>query len=81
MFATALNAQRLSDRHLRLSFASGAAMAAVVRDLVAQKNACCSFFELTVFTDVDRVLLDVRVPAAWVDVLDDLVHLAKLDPR
>jgi hypothetical protein len=38
VFATALNAQRLSDRHLRLSFASGAAMAAVVRDLAAQKK-------------------------------------------
>lgn len=45
LFATALNAQRLSDRHLRVSFASGAAMAAVVRDLAARETACCSFFE------------------------------------
>jgi hypothetical protein len=64
-----------------VSFAGGDTMAAVVRDLVTRETACCSFFELTVSTGVDRVLLDVRVPAAWVDVLDDLAHLANLDMR
>ncbi|HEX5349664.1 MAG TPA: hypothetical protein VFW64_21610 [Pseudonocardiaceae bacterium] len=81
LLATSLRAERLDERRLRVSFAGGATKAAAVRDLAARETACCSFFELTVSTVADRVLLDVQVPAARVGVLDGLAGLATVNAQ
>jgi hypothetical protein len=81
LFTTSLRAERLDEQHLRVSFAGGERKAATVRDLAARETACCSFFELTVSTLADWVLLDVRVPAGRVEVLDGLTRLAMANAR
>lgn len=80
--------ERLTARHLRLTLGSdnraggdiGAAgsddLAETVRDLAARENECCSFFDFTVTPAADVVVLDIEVPAAYVDVLDELSTLA-----
>lgn len=79
LLATALSVQRVNARHLRVSFAGGDPVADNVRDLTAAEGECCSFFEFTVSTVADRVLLEVLVPTTRVHVLDGLTTMAGMD--
>ncbi|MEU4368967.1 hypothetical protein [Micromonospora chersina] len=66
-------ADRLSARHLRLELAGDARVEETARDLTARESSCCSFFAFAVSrSGPDALTLDVRVPAAHVDVLDGL---------
>jgi hypothetical protein len=75
LFATALRGQqRLSPTELRWRLDQAAE--ATARDLTARESSCCSFFSFTFAPDGDAVRVDVRVPAAHVDVLDALAGRA-----
>ncbi len=79
LFATALRDQRrLSPTALRWRLDPAAE--ATARDLTARESACCSFFEFAVTpdpaTEGAALILDVRVPAQYADVLDALVTTA-----
>lgn len=48
-----------------------------MQDLADRENECCSFFGFTVASDVPgRVVFDIEVPAAHIDVLDALADRA-----
>jgi hypothetical protein len=75
LFATALRAvERPAPDRLRLEL--DAAAAASARQLVARETRCCSFFDFRFTAADDRLLLDVRVPASRIDVLDGLARRA-----
>jgi hypothetical protein len=78
LFARATrDARRLGPRHLRLTLAGPAALEAIVRDLTARESECCSFFEFAVSApEPGTVRLDVKVPAAYTDMLDGLAGRA-----
>ncbi|MEH0972375.1 hypothetical protein V6U77_14740 [Micromonospora sp. CPCC 205546] len=68
---------RLSARHLRLRLAGSGQAEQTARDLTARESACCSFFTFDLSrTGPDALTLDIRVPAAHVDVLDGLADSA-----
>ncbi len=68
--------ERVSAGHLRLSFVGDRRLDETVRDLAARENECCSFFDFTVTPTAGTVVLDVKVPAAHIAVLDGLNALA-----
>jgi hypothetical protein len=73
LFRTALTAQqRLAPTRLRWVLEPAAEQTA--RDLTERESACCSFFTFTLTRAADRLLVDVRVPPAYVDVLDALAE-------
>jgi MerR family mercuric resistance operon transcriptional regulator len=75
LFATALRGQ-YRPVATRLRLVMDAAAEATARDLTAREMACCSFFTFT-FTPADgEFVLDVEVPAAYIDVLDALAARA-----
>ena len=75
LFATSLRAvERPAPDWLRLEL--DAAAAASARQLVARESRCCSFFDFRFTPANDRRLLDVRVPASRIDVLDGLARRA-----
>lgn len=59
---------------LRLALDAGEE--ATARDLIARETACCSFFDVTVDRDGDRLRVDVAVPAGQEPVLDAIARLA-----
>ncbi|MEH1054529.1 hypothetical protein V6U89_04865 [Micromonospora sp. CPCC 206171] len=65
---------RLSAQHLRLRLAGAGQVEETARDLTARESSCCSFFAFDI--SPDSLTLDVRVPAAHVDVLDALAERA-----
>ena len=76
LFATGLlGLERTAPTVLRLSLA--AASEVVARKLTARESSCCSFFGFT-FTrgSEGRVLLEVAVPAAHIEVLNALAERA-----
>jgi hypothetical protein len=80
LLATAISVQRVTAWHLRVSFAGGDPVAADVGDLTARESACCSFFEFSVSTVAEQVLLEVLVPTTHVQVLDGLATMAGTEP-
>ena len=75
--ATSLqHSERISARHLRLTLSGDTDLADTVSDLAARESECCSFFDFTVTSTGDAVLLDVQVPATYATVLDGLSQLA-----
>ncbi len=75
LFATALRGQaRISRSVLRWSLAPG--VENVARDLAARESQCCSFFTFEFTRTAGGLQLDVRVPAAQVEVLDALAARA-----
>jgi hypothetical protein len=71
LFAGAVRpASRSAPDSLEIVLPDGAAAAA--QDLIARETACCSFFAFTVRTSGDESVLEVRVPATQVAVLDAL---------
>ncbi|MET7672052.1 hypothetical protein [Micromonospora luteifusca] len=68
---------RLSAQHLRLQLDGAAQVEETARDLTERESSCCSFFTFDLSRpDPDSLSLDVRVPAAHVDVLDALAERA-----
>jgi thioredoxin len=79
LFATAVrDVERLAPTLLRLNLVAGAGVEARTRELTARESSCCSFFDfqLTPAED-DRLVLDVRVPEARIEVLDGLTRRAE----
>ena len=73
LFATALRGvERLGPDLLRLTFDGTAEL----EDLIARESSCCSFFAFDLTATDDGLVLDVRVPAARVAVLDGLARRA-----
>jgi len=82
LFATAVRAvEPLGPTHTRMRLTGPAGLAATVRDLTARETACCSFFSFTVTPepagDGEALTLDIRVPAAYADVLASLAARAR----
>ncbi|MGK5440237.1 hypothetical protein ACSNN7_00150 [Micromonospora sp. URMC 105] len=68
---------RLSPQHLRLRLDGAARVEEAARDLTDRESSCCSFFAFHLSRpDPGSLTLDVRVPAAQVDVLDALAARA-----
>jgi thioredoxin len=77
LFATALRGvARPAPTRLRLSFDPSPGVESSVRDLIARESSCCSFFDFQVTLGEDRLVLDVGVPPARVDVLDGMARQA-----
>ncbi|MET8836794.1 hypothetical protein ABZV78_23155 [Micromonospora sp. NPDC004540] len=75
--AAVRGADRLSARHLRLHLAGAEQVEETARDLTARESSCCSFFTFEIGRPgADALTLDIRVPAAHVDVLDALARRA-----
>lgn len=71
------SADQLSAKHLRLHLDGAEQVEQRARDLTARESSCCSFFTFQIARpDADSLTLDVRVPAAHVDVLDALTERA-----
>ncbi|MEW2381839.1 hypothetical protein AB0873_07080 [Micromonospora sp. NPDC047707] len=77
-FAAAVRGvDRPSAQHLRLRLDGAAQVEETARDLTAREASCCSFFAFDLSRSGPEALaLDVRVPAAHVDVLDALAERA-----
>lgn len=73
LFATALRGvARRSPTWLRLELAPRDEVETTTRDLIARESACCAFFDFQLTTADGALTLDVRVPAAQIQVLDGL---------
>ncbi|MFE9204863.1 hypothetical protein [Micromonospora sp. NPDC007230] len=73
----ARSADRLSAQHLRLQLDGADQVEQTARDLTARESSCCTFFTFDIARpDSNSLTLDVRVPAAHVDVLDALAQRA-----
>ncbi|MEV1156087.1 hypothetical protein AB0J27_11865 [Micromonospora chokoriensis] len=69
---------RLSAQHLRFQLGGSTQVEEAARHLTYRESSCCSFFTFDLSRpDRDSLLLDVRVPAAHVDVLDALAERAE----
>ena len=78
LFATALRGvQRPSPTWLRLELDPRDEAETTMRDLTARESACCAFFDFQLTTTDSTLILDVRVPAARIDVLDGLARHAR----
>lgn len=78
LFAVSLRqVERLDPRLLRFRLVGDAATGTQARDLAARESACCSFFAFHLETDGEELVVDVRVPAGRVDVLDGLERHAR----
>ncbi|MGN9891456.1 hypothetical protein [Micromonospora sp. L31] len=68
---------RPSAQHLRLQLDGAEQVEETARDLTDRESSCCSFFAFDIMRpSPDSLTLDVRVPAAHVDVLDALAERA-----
>jgi hypothetical protein len=67
---------RVSPEHVRLELTGIPGLEATVRDLVDRESQCCSFFTFTV-TPGDTVVLDIKVPSRYAEVLDSLAAHAE----
>jgi hypothetical protein len=77
LFAASLRGlDRMDATHLRLTLGGDAGVESATRDLVTRESACCSFFDFAVTATGQAVVLDIRVPAGQVAVLDGLAAFA-----
>jgi hypothetical protein len=81
LFASAVRrVEPVTPTHARLHLTGETGLAATVRDLTARETECCPFFDFTVTLDHvgegDTVILDVKVPAQYTDVLRSLARRA-----
>ncbi len=73
LLATALRGvERPEPELLRLTFDGDAE----IEDLIARESSCCSFFDFRLTETADGQVLDVRVPATRVTVLDGIARRA-----
>ena len=66
---------------VRLTLRPDAAVAARAADLAARETACCSFFEFTLTATGGHLTMQIRTPAAQIDVLDALAQRARRAAR
>jgi hypothetical protein len=70
----------VTSTHARLYLTGGTGLAATVRELTARETECCSFFDFMVTPDAvgegEALILDVKVPAQYADVLHALAGRA-----
>ena len=69
--------RQLSADTTLLTLRPDAAVAARAADLVVRETACCSFFEFTLTATGGQLTLQIRTPAAQIEVLDALVDRAR----
>ncbi|WP_406071923.1 hypothetical protein [Micromonospora sp. NBC_01638] len=75
--AAVRSADRLSPQHLRLQLDGAEQVEETARDLTARESSCCSFLAFDIARPgPESLTLDIRVPAAHVDVLDALAERA-----
>jgi thioredoxin len=78
LFATALHGiDRRGPGWLRLHLAGHPQVEAIARELLGRESECCSFFYFQLTPTGEGLQLDVRVPAARVDVLDGITRRAQ----
>ena len=78
LFAMAVtDTERVSSIRARFALIGGDTLAARVVDLAERERSCCSFFVFDVERDGDRIVLDVRVPPAYAEVLTALLARAE----
>jgi hypothetical protein len=75
LFAAALREQQRPSPTVLRWYLDPAADA-TARELTGRESSCCAFFTFTFAGGGDALRLDVRVPAAHVDVLDALARRA-----
>jgi hypothetical protein len=68
--------ERPERTRLRLELQPGPLAAGGAAELAAAETACCSFFTFTLTATAGRLVLDVAVPAAHLQVLDALADRA-----
>jgi hypothetical protein len=68
--------ERVGPGRLRLALRASPQVAGRAAELVTAETACCSFFTFTLTATGGRLVLDVDVPAAYIDVLDALAARA-----
>jgi hypothetical protein len=73
---TVLGVERVEPTRLRLALRPSPPVAGRAAELVTAETACCSFFTFTLTATGGRLVLDIAVPAAHVEVLDALADLA-----
>ena len=81
LFATAVReVDHVDATHARLHLNGPAGLTTRVRDLAAREAECCSFFTFTVTpqpaTGGEAVILEVKVPTAYAEVLASLAQRA-----
>ena len=77
LFAAHLvRAERTDLTAARLVMAGGPGVADRVQRLADAESSCCAFFDFTVADEGDEVVLGVRVPPTYADVLAGLVARA-----
>jgi hypothetical protein len=82
LFATGVRSvDRVERLRVRLELDPDPAMTARAASLVVRETECCSFFVFTLRIGGGRVLLDVEVPAGYVEVLDGLADRAAAGRR
>jgi hypothetical protein len=75
--ATVTDIERVSSTRARFGLTGGDGLAAQVADLAERETSCCSFFVFDVERDRERIVLDVRVPPAYAEVLTALLARAE----
>ncbi len=60
-----------------LTLRPDASVAARAADLAVRETGCCSFFEFTLTATGGQLTLQIRTPAAQIEVLDALVDRAR----
>ena len=78
LFASAVrSAEVITPTHTRLHLAGAAGLEAAVRDLTAREAGCCSFFDFAITPAGAGLVLDIKVPARYADVLAALTTQAR----
>jgi thioredoxin len=77
LFASLRGMQRREPGWLRLRLDDATGVEDRARDLTARESECCAFFEFDVHRESGEVVVDVRVPANRVVVLDGLTAQAE----
>lgn len=77
LFASLRGFRREEPGWLRLRLDDGRGVEERARDLTAREASCCAFFDFDVHRDGGEVVVDVRVPASRVVVLDGLAAQAQ----
>jgi hypothetical protein len=77
LFASLRGFSREEPGWLRLHLDDGEGIEARARELTAREAECCSFFDFDVQRQTGEVVVDVRVPASRVVVLDGLTAQAE----
>jgi len=79
LFAVAVtDIERVSATRAWFGMTGGDGLVARVADLAQRESACCSFFVFDFELDGERIVLDVRVPPAYAEVLTALLARAEL---